>query len=409
MIETVRGGGNRISPKIVIRFYYGFQFFFSLLIWLPIFYEYQRRLGLSETQIFTIQSIYYLSFCILEIPTGLLADRWGHLNCLRLGSITLVVANFLPVFLPDYDGFLWHFLLLALSRSLVSGASSAYLYNYFMKYGKPDHFKQIEGNARAYGLIGKVVCWAAVGFLMQWHMTLPYTLSGLAAGFSGVFAWLLPNFVLTETEAGAKSKSFDFLIQFVPVLKMLSHNFYVLLIMVQGVAVFVLSRICQVNLFQPLLTIKAFGMTSFGTVMSVMTLFEAFGSAHPNIFRKWLSDLNSVFILTAITAFSLGMLVWSGKVGTIAWLCVFSLVTGFCFPIQRQLLNDVIPDSRYRATILSIESILDRAICAWVASLLGVFVASGRTLNFIGDSAFVSAIIILALFLWVRSMKLTRT
>jgi hypothetical protein len=85
------------------------------------------------------------------------------------------------------------------------------------------------------------------------------------------------------------------------------------------------------------------------------------------------------------------------------------LVTGFCFPIQRQLLNDVIPDSRYRATILSIESILDRAICAWVASLLGVFVASGRTLNFIGDSAFVSAIIILALFLWVRSMKLTRT
>jgi len=33
---------------------YTFQFFFGLLLWLPVFYEYQRQIGLSDAQIFGI-------------------------------------------------------------------------------------------------------------------------------------------------------------------------------------------------------------------------------------------------------------------------------------------------------------------------------------------------------------------
>src|ERR1700752_4158415 len=99
--------------KKVVRHYYGFQFFFSLLLWLPIFYEYQKRMGLSPTQIFDIQSIYYIVFCLLEIPTGMVADFFGHRNCCRLGALVLVVSNLFPIFLPSYAGFLVHFILIA--------------------------------------------------------------------------------------------------------------------------------------------------------------------------------------------------------------------------------------------------------------------------------------------------------
>ncbi|RYZ94723.1 MAG: MFS transporter, partial [Proteobacteria bacterium] len=170
--------------KKVVRLYYGFQFFFSLLIWLPIFYAYQKAIGLNDDQIFRIQSFYYVAFCLLEIPTGLAADRFGYRLCLRLGALTVAVANLLPIFAQNYNGFLIHFMLIALARSLISGASSAYLYDYLQAQGAAAHYKVIEGRARAYGLAGKVVFWSAVGFLMEWRLTAPYWATFIATAIS---------------------------------------------------------------------------------------------------------------------------------------------------------------------------------------------------------------------------------
>ena len=165
-----------------------FQFFFSLLLWVPIFYEYQKRVGLNDTEIFKIQSIYYLVFCLLEIPTGYLADWLGYRLCLILGSITLIIANIWIPFAPTYIGFLSHFIMIALARSFVSGASSAYLYETLHQRSALDEYKEAEGKARAYSLVGKVFCWALIGPIMQWHFTLPYWLTALNAGLGLVFA-----------------------------------------------------------------------------------------------------------------------------------------------------------------------------------------------------------------------------
>ena len=158
---------------------------------------------------------------------------------------------------------------------------------------------------------------------------------------------------------------------------------FLFLIMLQGIAIFVLSRIAQVNLYQPILENKQYGIESFGPVMSAMTVFEALGSAKPGWIRKWMSDLNAVFFLTAIMAISIASMIFGGKALVFILFCVFSYATGLSFPIQRQLLNDAITDSRFRATLLSIESIIDRAVCAWTASLMGAFLATGRLNQFL--------------------------
>ncbi|MEI7528845.1 MAG: MFS transporter, partial [Elusimicrobiota bacterium] len=88
----------RDDVKKIVRLYYGFQFFFPLLLWLPVFYEYQKRMGLNDHQIFGIQSLYYLAFFLLEIPTGFFADVWGYRQSMRVGAATLVLSNLLPIF-----------------------------------------------------------------------------------------------------------------------------------------------------------------------------------------------------------------------------------------------------------------------------------------------------------------------
>ena len=76
----------------VVRLYIAFQFFFNLLLWVPIFYTFQRQMGLSDPQIFGIQSIYYVAFCLFEIPTGYIADRFGFRCSMLLGAAMLTAA-----------------------------------------------------------------------------------------------------------------------------------------------------------------------------------------------------------------------------------------------------------------------------------------------------------------------------
>jgi MFS family permease len=373
---------DRSSAKAVVRNYYGFQLFFSLLVWLPIFYEYQKHFGLSDGEIFAIQSLYYLAFCLLEIPTGLVADLWGYRRCLQAGAVALALTHLLPIFDPSYSGFLLHFMGIAVARSLISGASSAYLYEHLKLEGLSDEFRKIEGRSRAYALIAKVFAWAAVGSLMSWHVTSPYWLTFVAALISAVYAWRLPNsprlIVATETVK-----------DLVPVIgRRLVHSLgllwrspYLLFLTLQGIAIFILGRIVQVNLFQPILLSKDIALPLHGMIMAAMTVFEAIGSAYPHSLRKYLHDRNAVFVLTALLGAALILIPSAGLVLAVVILCLFALWGGLAYPIQRQLFNDAIPDSSYRATLMSMESIIDRAACAWVASLLAAVMTKEDGLN----------------------------
>ncbi|MEC3974015.1 MFS transporter [Amycolatopsis sp. H20-H5] len=391
-----------------VRLTYTFQFFFGLLLWVPVFYSYQKQLGMDDAEIFGIQSIYYIAFCLLEIPTGMIADRFDYRTSLALGAGVLVLANLVPVFLGSYTGFLIHFLLIALARSLVSGAQSAYLYEYLHAKGAGEHYLKVEGVGRAYSLVGKIVFWPVIGLLMQWNLPSPYWLTAINAGIALVVALKLPAIPGFTRTAG---KTANLIAGVGGALSALRTSRWLVLLMVQGIAMFTLVRICQVNLFQPILESKSLSVNWYGAVLAAMTIFEALGAARPHRLRRAIGPVGSVFLLTVVMALCLGFLVPLGSMGTVVALCVFAVATGISFPIQKQLLNDSIPDSRYRATLLSMESILDRAVCAVVAVALGAYLAAGRLNEFLVLSAAVTCGVmgLLGLLLFfVRRQRLSR-
>jgi MFS family permease len=410
----------RDSLKRTTRLYYGFQFFFPLFLWLPIFYEYQKRMGLDDRQIFGIQSFYYLAFFLLEIPTGFFADSWGYRRSMRLGAATLVIATALPIFWTSYHGFLTHFVLIALARSFVSGASSAYLYECMKAGGAEAGYKQVEGNARAYGLVGKVVCWAGVGAIMKWHITLPYWLTLVCAVISLAYARSLPEqrdppkktwnrgSGIWDGNGGDENVFWVSRVwtelrgYMLPVFRTLMNSPLLALLMIQGIGIFILGRIGQINLYQPILEEKKFDLVSYGWIMSVMTVFEALGSARHKWTKLVMSDINMVFALTLAIAGSLSLMAVSAKAGTFAGLMIFSYASGLAYPIQKQLLNDNISDSRYRATLLSMESLIDRGLCACVVPFIAPFVAGGKLDLFLHLSALATTVCVAILFIIIR-------
>jgi MFS family permease len=368
------------SARRVVRLNNGFQLLFNLLWWMPVFYSYQRQAGLDDARIFGIQSVYYVAFCLLEIPTGLVADRVGRRRSMQLGAAVMTVANLLPVAAPSAAGFLAHFLLVAGARSLVSGAAGAYLYESLHAHGAGDHYVQAEGTARALGLWAKIACWPLVGVLMHAVHAAPYLLTAACTAGSLVCALALP-----PAPAGAGTRPapppprrtglWTSVKQAASVLRT-SRNLGPL--MVQGVALFTLARICQVNLFQPLLLARSVPLAEHGAVLSAMTVAEAVGSARPSWVRGRLTDAAAVTVLSLVMAFSLAATTMSGGLGTAGWLCVFAAAAGLAFPVQKLLVNSAIPPTPYRTTLLSLESVLDRGVCALVALAAGACLSAGR-------------------------------
>ncbi|WP_409234541.1 MFS transporter [Streptomyces sp. PA5.6] len=399
------------TARRIIRLNYGFQLLFNLLWWMPVFYAYQKAAGLSDGQIFGIQSIYYVAFCLFEIPTGLIADRIGTRNCLRAGAVVMTAANLAPVVSASYTGFLVHFLAIAAGRSLTSGAASAYLYDGLRAEKCDDHYLKAEGTARALGLVAKVVCWPLVGPLMAVAHPTPYVLSAASAAGSVVCAVALPRVAGADgrTEKGdAGRRGGAFLRDAGTALRCVASSRWLALVMVQGVAIFTLSRICQVNLFQPILLDHGIAEASHGGVMAAMTVAEAVASARPQWLSRRLPPVAWVSILSLALAGSLAAMTFGGPWAVVVLLCVFAAATGFAYPIQRKLVNDAVPADAPRATLLSVESIVDRAVCALAAIAAGAYLAAGRLDALLWHSAIATAVLLGIFQLLLRSGMVRR-
>ncbi|KUJ65615.1 hypothetical protein ACZ90_45790 [Streptomyces albus subsp. albus] len=393
------------AARRIIALNNGFQLLFNLLWWMPVFYAYQRQAGLSDQEIFGIQSIYYVAFCLFEIPTGLIADRIGARNCLSAGAVMMTAANLVPVLSPSYPGFLVHFLAIAAGRSLTSGAASAYLYDALHAQGAGDHYLRAEGAARALGLAAKVICWPLVGPLMSLSRPTPYLLSAAGAAASLGCALALPRRARSGGARGpgaagepgrrAGKRAAKGSGDVARAMRCLRASPWLALVMVQGVAVFTLSRICQVNLLQPILLDHGVPETSHGAVLAAVTVAEAVGSARPQWLGRRLRPLTLVSLLSLAMAAILAGTTLGGPLPALTLLCLFSAITGLAYPLQRKLVNDAIPHGAPRATLLSAESIVDRGVCALTAVAAGGYLSADRMDALLWHSAAATALIML--------------
>lgn len=256
------------------------------------------------------------------------------------------------------------------------------------------------------------MCWPLVGPLMAVAHAAPYVLSAASAAGSLACALALPRLAPPHGDGrsgrapgrgGTNRSRGAFLHDAGAALRCVRATPWLALVMVQGVAVFTLSRICQVNLFQPMLLAHGIGETSHGGVLAAMTVAEAVASARPQWLGRRLSPVAMVSLLSLALAGTLASVTLGGPWTVVALLCLFAAVTGFAYPIQRKLVNDAIPAHAPRATLLSVESIVDRGVCALAAVAAGAYLSAGRLDALLWHSAIVTCVVMIALQLVLRS------
>src|SRR4029078_3745440 len=159
-----------------VLLYYAFSFLAGFYIATGTTVLFERRLGLSFAQIFTLDAIYMLMFILFEIPSGALADLIGREKALIACLFTLVLAalatgnaqNFLHLFLSF---FIW-----ALVFSLISGSSDALLYD---SLKRENLYHRISGRALFFSTIGLAFAGVTGPLLFAQQFRLPYLFSAL--------------------------------------------------------------------------------------------------------------------------------------------------------------------------------------------------------------------------------------
>jgi MFS family permease len=110
--------------------------------------------GMGAGQYGEILTAYYVTMFLAEVPTGMLADRFGTRGMLVLGPVILAAGFAIMVAQPCYSGFLVGEILLGLGHSVLSGPPTVALYDTLQRHGQEHRYLAEESRIHARRLYG---------------------------------------------------------------------------------------------------------------------------------------------------------------------------------------------------------------------------------------------------------------
>jgi MFS family permease len=322
--------------------------------------------GLTNFEAFAANACFTAGMVLFEIPTGVVADRWGRRASFLCGTLTLAATTGLYVLLWQlHSGFAWWAIvsaLLGLGFTFFSGATEAWLVDALTA----TRFEgQLEGVfARGQVVMGAMTLGGSVagGFLAQ--------LTNLGVPYVARTAVLLAMFVLALImmhDLGFTPSRGDRLL--VEVKKIMNRSVEhglkvpaVRAIMLAGmfsggVGIYVYYAL-QPHLLNLWGNPKAYGIA--GLVAALVAGAQIIGGLlTPWIRRAFKRRTSALLILEALAVAMLALIGLIGNFWVVVVLIALWGLVGFAGgPIRQAYLNGMIP-SQERATILSFDSLIN--------------------------------------------------
>lgn len=175
----MRGGKsntNSYKSNIWKSYIYGFlkKFTFFSGVLIPMYTLWGH---ISFAQIMILQAIYLFAMFLLEIPTGVVADKFGRKISLVLGSLVIGIAVLIYGSYASFGIFILGEILFATGSALISGADSALMYDSLKINKETKKSKKVFAREEIFGLLGIMIAAPIGSFIakslgMNWPMLL---------------------------------------------------------------------------------------------------------------------------------------------------------------------------------------------------------------------------------------------
>lgn len=132
---------------------------------------------LTITQIALLGVTWGVVRIILEIPSGVLADKWGRKKIFAISSFFAI----LQVLTLIYAAGFWHFFIASIffgiSFSFLSGTNTSFFYDTLKQIKREHEFEKLWARQEIYQQIALVIAFLSSGFLYKFSRLLPFQLS----------------------------------------------------------------------------------------------------------------------------------------------------------------------------------------------------------------------------------------
>lgn len=357
--------------KVVGIFYFTSltsSFAFSLTMMIETIYL--VAIGLSFLQIGTIYMIFGITHAVFEIPTGIVADKYGRKFSSLIGFGVCGVSF---VFVPLYDSFLYLtllFSLFAFGSTFISGAFKAWMVDTLKNEGLGQWIHRVNARlASISGLMGvpASLIGALVLFLFRGDTVLsPSSIFILRIFFlihGGIFLfnfWLL--YSKGEEVEVQEEENKEGVVSYVKRISRVSAKLIresrVVFILLSSIVLFFFAFTVLRDAWQPLLTTElGFPLYWLGIAGALTSFFGFLSNMKSESFKNWIGSYP--LVLMVLTLALGGLIVIFPMIGAsyfIIFLYVL-IITVFSFyrPIRGAYLHENVP-SKIRATIGSIDS-----------------------------------------------------
>ncbi len=342
---------------------YAFSFFKSLQFFGALAVPfYTQRIGFNYLQIFSLEAIFSIALVLFEIPTGIMADKYGRKVSLFIGSLFMGLAFI------GY-GFTYSFLFLsifqitaAFGASLISGADKALVYE--TASSLYTDVKKITSIAGTYNALETAAMFIAFPlgsmltslpfFTYTFALAVVFVLSGICFILSAVIILFIAEKKRPELQEHPLllgKKGLLFLFSTSSIRRIAINS-----------ALISSITFLMFWLYQAILQYLSFPVKAFGFIAA---LFNAGGMILLLFLlpiQKRLSN-SSILFITSISSAILYLLCGFYPTVTTALLSIFGITIfrSFRLPIVATIINDKTDDSK-RATVLSGLSMIERFI-----------------------------------------------
>jgi MFS family permease len=346
--------------------------------------------GLTLAEVFDLNVVFSLSAVAFEVPTGVLADRYGRRVSMSAAGFVMALACGLFVVGHRFWTFAAANLLCALSMALASGADSAYLYDHLTATQQAQTYTRLEGwstAAKGLGNLGAVL----LGMVLYQYVH-PASVFVLTAAFTlmaGVVAMALP-----EARVRHEGQVTD---QLRRAFATLRDDGRLLAVVCFGAIAFVLLRL---SLFadQPHLQAHLHGAWLERTALSLGVLAaakEIGGAVVAGVSGALLSRVRGRYVASGLALVLVGAYALMGEDQAVPCILVMVLLAssfGLFSPLMRALMNRLIEGPRDRATLLSVEGMGRRLLFAAVSPVFGRAVEASTLHSTFTGTAWVASI-----------------
>jgi len=352
--------------------------------------------GLDMLDIFVLQGLFAVAMGVLEVPTGMIADRVGKRTSLLWGCAIAIAALVVYACGHSFGVFLVAEVLFALALALFSGADTSLLYDSLKALGREDEYTAREGRARAWQMLSIAGSTLIGGFIGAVSLR-----GALWATVLGPVLGLLVARRFVEVQPRAADQSLraawaGYLELLRATLKLVrKHALVRRLLLFQ--AVFTGTSTWLLWMYQPYMGHVGWPIWAFGAGFAAFNLFAAFSSHRAQRVAGRLGPHRTIVLLILLQA--LPPLFMANTTAGWGVLLIFGhqAVRGIARPVLAgRILSQVWADKR--STVLSVSSLFSRIFFAMSAPIVGAAAREMTIPDALLFQAVCTAVILAALF-----------